>query len=87
MGYTVKLYDNNPMYGSYQTIDEAFEGVVDHLNLWLDFEQDVDTSNFEKAETTQQKVISDFEEFISKKGLTPEDKQELLDIIKRGKWN
>lgn len=89
--YNVKIYDT-ATYASAQDnprvvdLERAFSDVNDHLTLWISFETEIDTANFEKDEDIQSKVISDFEEFVTRKGFTDEDKQELLNIIKRGNW-
>ena len=84
--YNVKIYDTNPNGGRVVDLERAFSDVSDHLTLWISFETEIDTANFEKDEDIQSKVISDFEEFVTRKGFTDEDKQELLNIIKRGNW-
>ena len=84
--YNVKLYDTNPNSGRVVDLEGAFNDVNDHLTLWISFETEIDTNSFEKEEAIQSKVISDFEEFVTRKGFTEEDKQELLNIIKRGNW-
>jgi hypothetical protein len=86
LGYNIKLSDTNPNNGRFVDLDSAFNGVNDHLTLWIVFEIEIDTTNFEKDEDIQSKVISDFEEFVTRKGFTEDDKQELLNIIKRGNW-
>ena len=89
LGYKV-LGTESSGHFTQSNIDDAFEGVSDHITIVLEIKTDLDLTKFEKNPQEfklPQNIISDFEQFVTQRGLTDEDKTELISILSKGKWN
>jgi len=61
------------------------------FSVWMLFECDIDESklksNIDFKSQIPTNIISDFDKFVDKFRIPSKDKQELINIIKRGNWN
>lgn len=89
LGYKV-LGTESSGHFTQSNIDEVFEGVRDHITIVLEIKTDLDLTKFEKNPQEfklPQNIISDFDQFVTQRGLSDEDKTELISILSKGKWN
>lgn len=61
------------------------------FSVWMLFECDLDKSSLKSSIDFKSQIpaniISDFDKFVDRFRITSKDKQELINIIKRGNWN
>ena len=74
-------------WGHHQSFED---GSRLHLTVWMLFECDLDESRLKSSIDFKSQIpaniISDFDKFVDKFRIPSKDKQELINIIKRGNW-
>ena len=75
-------------WGHHQSFED---GSRLHLNVWMLFGCDLDESRLKSSIDFKSQIpaniISDFDKFVDKFRIPSKDKQELINIIKRGNWS
>jgi hypothetical protein len=75
-------------WGHHQSFED---GSRLHLTVWMLFGCDLDESKLKTSIDFKSQIpaniISDFDKFVDKFRIPSKDKQELINIIKRGNWS
>ena len=101
LGYNFYINDNSEMGRAAKDPDKNIDGIIDQViwyfsdregdtTIFLLFECDLDESKLKSGIDFKSQIpaniISDFDNFVDKYRISSRDKQELINIIKRGNW-